>query len=47
MQFMTLASDPEKGRAMGMNGRKYLEENFNREKIAENLVNLCENLVRP
>jgi len=42
----TLASDPEKGRAMGMNGRKYLEENFSREKIAEKLVNLCENLVR-
>jgi glycosyltransferase involved in cell wall biosynthesis len=41
-----LASDPEKGRAMGMNGRKYLEENFSREKIAEKLVNLCENLVQ-
>ena len=40
-----LASDPEKSRGMGMNGRKYLEENFSREKIAEKLVNLCENLV--
>ena len=42
-----LASEPEKSRAMGLNGRIYLEENFSREKIAEKLVNLCENLVRP
>ena len=42
-----LASDLEKSRAMGLNGRIYLEENFSREKIAEKLVNLCENLVRP
>ena len=41
-----LANDPVKSRAMGMNGRKYLEDNFSREKIAEKLVNLCENLVR-
>jgi len=26
-----LANDNKKARAMGMNGRKYLEENFSRE----------------
>ena len=41
-----LASAPEKGRLMGMNGRKYLEENFNRERIGEKLLIICENLIK-
>jgi glycosyltransferase involved in cell wall biosynthesis len=40
------ASDPEKCRLMGMNGRKYLENNFSRDVIVERLVKLCEELVR-
>ena len=40
-----LAGDPRKVRTMGMNGRKYLEENFSREKIAEKLMNLIEQLI--
>ena len=40
-----LASDPEKSREMGMNGRKYLEQNFSREAIAEKLVELLEEMV--
>jgi glycosyltransferase involved in cell wall biosynthesis len=30
---------------MGMNGRKYLKENFSREKIAVKLIKLLENLI--
>ena len=40
-----LASDPQKCREMGMNGRKYLEENFSREAIGEKLVELLEEMV--
>jgi hypothetical protein len=29
---------------MGLKGRKYLEENFSRERVAEQLVALLENL---
>jgi glycosyltransferase involved in cell wall biosynthesis len=31
-------------RQMGMRGRKYLEENFSREKMAEKLVGLLEEM---
>ena len=40
-----LASDPQKSREMGLNGRKYLEENFSREAIGEKLVELLEEMV--
>jgi glycosyltransferase involved in cell wall biosynthesis len=33
-----LANDPQKSRAMGLKGRKYLEENFSREKIVDELM---------
>jgi glycosyltransferase involved in cell wall biosynthesis len=42
-----LASDPDKCRIMGDNGRKYLIENFNREKTAAKLVKLLENIIKP
>jgi glycosyltransferase involved in cell wall biosynthesis len=40
-----LASEPQKSRATGMNGRKYLEENFSREAIGEKLIVLLEEMV--
>jgi len=40
-----LASDPQKSREMGLNGRKYLEEHFSRETIGEKLVGLLEEMV--
>jgi glycosyltransferase involved in cell wall biosynthesis len=39
-----LASDPQTSRQMGLNGRKYLEENFSREVIGEKLVDLLEEI---
>jgi len=39
-----LAADVEKGRAMGLKGRKYLEENFSRAVIGNKLVDLLEEL---
>jgi glycosyltransferase involved in cell wall biosynthesis len=44
--LVKLASDPEKSRAMGMNGRRYLEKNFSREKISERLISLLEELIK-
>jgi glycosyltransferase involved in cell wall biosynthesis len=41
-----LAGDPRKSRLMGLNGRKYLEVNFNREAIGEKLVGLLEGMVK-
>jgi len=40
-----LASDKKKAREMGLNGRKYLEQNFSREVIGEKLVALLEEMV--
>ena len=40
-----LASDRTKNRAMGLNGRKYLEKNFSRAAIGEKLVQLLEGMV--
>jgi len=37
-----LAKDKTRARAMGLQGRKYLEENFSREKIANQLIDLLE-----
>jgi glycosyltransferase involved in cell wall biosynthesis len=41
-----LVSDKKKAREMGLNGRKYLEENFSREAIGEKLANLLEEMNR-
>jgi glycosyltransferase involved in cell wall biosynthesis len=40
-----LAADPEQSRAMGLKGRKYLEENFSRAVIGEKLVSLLEEMI--
>ena len=40
-----LAADPDQSRAMGLKGRKYLEENFSRAVIGEKLVGLLEGLI--
>ena len=40
-----LASDKKKALEMGLNGRKYLEQNFSREAIGEKLVELLEEMV--
>lgn len=39
-----LAQDKMKAHAMGLKGRKYLEDNFNREKVAGQLVILLEEM---
>jgi glycosyltransferase involved in cell wall biosynthesis len=39
-----LSRDPMKSRELGLNGRKYLEENFSREIIAEKLITLFDEL---
>ena len=39
-----LAGDPYAGRAMGMKGRKYLEDHFSREAIGEKLIALLEEM---
>ena len=44
--IITLVADPERSRKMGMAGRKYLEEYFSRERIAEKLVGLLEDMVK-
>jgi glycosyltransferase involved in cell wall biosynthesis len=40
-----LRSNPEKARAMGMKGRKYLEENFSRGKMVDKLEIILKNLI--
>ncbi len=40
-----LAANKNKAREMGLKGRKYLEENFSRDKIAGQLVSLLEEMV--
>jgi glycosyltransferase involved in cell wall biosynthesis len=37
-----LAADPEAARRMGTNGRRYLAQHFNRDRIAERLVQVLE-----
>lgn len=39
--ILKFKSNPGKSRQMGLNGRKYLEINFSREKIAGKLIALC------
>lgn len=41
----TLAMDPAKGRAMGQNGRRFVEEHFDRPGVAAQLVWLMENML--
>lgn len=40
-----LANDPKESRAMGLRGRTYLKKNFSREKMANKLVRLLEELI--
>ncbi len=40
-----LAGDPQKSRAMGLKGRKYLEKNFSREQLAKKLIRLLDDLI--
>jgi glycosyltransferase involved in cell wall biosynthesis len=40
-----LASNTEQSRAMGLNGRRYLEEHFSRASIGDKLVRLLEEMV--
>ena len=42
----TLAADPGRSRKMGLEGRKYLEEHFSRDKIAEKLLDLLTETAR-
>jgi glycosyltransferase involved in cell wall biosynthesis len=44
--IVNLAGDPEKSRLMGLKGRKYLEKNFSREKLADKLITLFDELIR-
>ncbi|MGE5248852.1 MAG: glycosyltransferase family 4 protein [Bacteroidota bacterium] len=41
-----LAQNPEKSREMGLAGRRYLEENFSRGRMAERLLQLLEQMVK-
>jgi glycosyltransferase involved in cell wall biosynthesis len=43
---LTLASDPKKSAAMGLAGRAYVEQNFNRGQVADRLVELFEEMRR-
>jgi glycosyltransferase involved in cell wall biosynthesis len=42
--LLKLAQDKIKARQMGLNGRRYLEENFSREKVVERLLKLLEEI---
>lgn len=42
----TLAHEPERARALGSNGRRYVDEHFNRDKIALRLRELLKEVVR-
>jgi glycosyltransferase involved in cell wall biosynthesis len=44
--IVKLADDPGKSRAMGLAGRKYLEEHFNREQMAGKLMGILEGMKR-
>jgi len=41
----TLASDPQRARRMGVNGRRYLEQHFSRERIVDQLIGVLESTV--
>ncbi len=44
--IIQLANDPAKSRSMGLAGRKYLEEHFNREEMAGKLMAILEGMKR-
>ena len=41
----TLAADPENSLEMGLRGREYLEDNFSRAVIGDQLIYLLEDLI--
>ncbi len=41
----SLAGHPEEGKAMGLNGRRYVEANFNRSELADRLAEIIEEMV--
>ncbi len=41
-----LAADPAYARQMGANGRGYIEDHFDRVKLADQLVNLIEKMAK-
>ena len=43
--ILTLADDPQKGHEMGLNGRHYVEQHFDRTDLAEELAILMEKMV--
>ena len=43
--ILKFAWNPMTSRGMGLNGRRYLEENFSRDQIAKRLINLFEELI--
>lgn len=42
---LSLANQPELGKQMGQNGRKYIESHFNRGEIGDRLINLFQELL--
>ncbi|MBM3123700.1 MAG: glycosyltransferase family 4 protein [Chloroflexi bacterium] len=44
--MLKLAQDPVGACRMGLKGRKYLEQNFNREKMGDQLIELMEGMIR-
>ena len=44
--FRRLALDPQESARMGLAGRRYLELNFSRERMAGTLMELLEEMVR-
>jgi glycosyltransferase involved in cell wall biosynthesis len=43
--ILTLADDPQKGHEMGLNGRRYVEQHFDRVDLAAELAVLMEQMV--
>jgi glycosyltransferase involved in cell wall biosynthesis len=43
--ILKLYQDPVTAREMGMRGRKYLEEHFNRARIADDFIGMIEETV--
>src|SRR5665648_185859 len=42
----SLAGDPQRSREMGLNGRRYIEANFNRPLLAEKLAAIMEDMLK-
>jgi len=43
----SLARDPEGAKQMGRNGRAYVDEHFNRDKLAVQLARILREVARP